>query len=172
MVKLVDRSLSEVRSKGSATATREVFSLAGFIAEAATVASLHAQTRGCLFTVAPVDPAVEIAANREQLLGAVANLLQNAFKFTRRHTEVTLSAYPAADRVHIDVKDNCGGLPSGAAENIFFAFTQNSDDKSGLGLGLTIARQSVTADGGLLTVENLPGSGCKFTISLPRFALN
>ena len=172
MAKLVNRSLSEIRLKGSSLETHEVFSLAAFIAEATTAASLDAQTRGCPFTVTPVDPLLGVAANRELLLGALANLLQNAFKFTHRHTEVTLSAYSEGDRVIIDVSDNCGGLPPGNAEKMFTAFNQQSDDKSGLGLGLTIARQSVTADGGSLTVKDVPGSGCTFTISLPRFILN
>lgn len=171
MTKLVDRSLSEVRLKGSPPKTQEVFSLAAFIAEASTVARLVAQMSGCPFTVTRVNPSLGVAANRELLLGALANLLQNAFKFTKPYTEVTLSAYSTGDRVNIDVTDNCGGLPPGNAEKLFTAFRQEGNDKSGLGLGLTIARESVTADGGSLTVEDTPGSGCTFTISLPRFAL-
>ena len=172
MAKLVNRSLTEVRLKGAARETYEVFSLAAFIAEVKTVASLDAQTRGCPFTVTLVDPSLGVSANRDLLLGAVANLLQNAFKFTHHHTEVTLTAYAAGDHVHIDVRDNCGGLPAGSAEKMFTAFSQQGQDRSGLGLGLTIARQSVTADGGSLTVKDVPGIGCTFTISLPRFTLN
>ncbi|MGZ8992912.1 MAG: ATP-binding protein [Burkholderiaceae bacterium] len=52
------------------------------------------------------------------------NLLQNAFKFTRPHTDVTLSAYADGDRVLIDVKDNCGGLAAGAVAKLFNPFTQ------------------------------------------------
>ena len=171
MDKLINRSLTEVRSKGSTMEAYAVFSVAAFIAEATAVASLDAQTRGCPFTVTQVDPALGIAANRDLLLAALANLLQNAFKFTHHHTEVTLKAYAEGARVNIDVSDNCGGLPAGNAEKMFTAFAQNSVDKSGLGLGLTIARQSVVADGGMLTVKDVPGLGCTFTISLPRFAI-
>jgi len=101
----------------------------------------------------------------------LVNLLQNAFKFTRPGTEVTLNAYAAADRVLIDVKDGCGGIPSGNTETLFKPFSQGSGDKSGLGLGLFIARQSVEADGGILSARDIPGTGCVFTISLPRHAL-
>ena len=55
---------------------------------------------------------------------AVGNLLQNAFKFTRHGTEVTLNAYAAADRILIDVEDNCGGLPTGDTERMFLPFMQ------------------------------------------------
>jgi C4-dicarboxylate-specific signal transduction histidine kinase len=52
------------------------------------------------------------------------------------------------------------------AERMFAPFTQRGDDKSGLGLELTIARKSVSADGGELSVEKLPGYA--FTINMPR----
>lgn len=68
----------------------------------------------------------------------------------------------------MEVADHCGGLPPGSAERMFTPFTQRSDDKSGLGLGLSIARQSIEADGGTLTVRDVPGTGCVFTIGLPR----
>ena len=51
---------------------------------------------------------------------------------------------------------------------MFTPFTQRSDDRSGLGLGLSIARQSIEADAGTLSVRDMPGNGCVFTISLPR----
>jgi signal transduction histidine kinase len=102
------------------------------------------------------------------LFSAVGNLLQNAFKFTRPHTEVLLNAYATADRVLIDVEDNCGGLPPGDAERLFQPFTQGGADKSGVGLGLSICRRSVEANHGVLSVRDLPGKGCVFTIDLPR----
>ena len=102
------------------------------------------------------------------LAAALTNLLQNAFKFTHLHTEVTLSARCADDRVLIEVQDNCGGLPAGMADTLFEPFGQAGQNKSGLGLGLSIARQSVEANGGTLSVRDIPGAGCVFTISLPR----
>jgi signal transduction histidine kinase len=172
MGKLIDRSLSEVRVNGSTAETHQMFSLAAFITEAAGAARLDAHTRGCAFSVADVGPQLGVVANRDLLLGALANLLHNAFKFTHHHTEVTLNAYPLGDRIIIDVGDNCGGLPPGDAERMFSPFTQRSHDKTGLGLGLSIARQNVTEQGGMLTVRDLPGVGCTFTISLPRYAIN
>ncbi len=136
MKQLITRLLAEVQMVGETVEISGIFSLADFISEAANAASLDAQNHGCPFTVAIVDPLLGIEANRDLLLAALANLLQNAFKFTHHHTEVMLNAYAFGDRVLIDVTYNCGGLPAGNAEKMFAPFMQRSDDKSGVGLGL------------------------------------
>lgn len=169
--RLIDRSLADVRVMAGMPARRELVALPAFIAEVQISASLEAQARGCRFVVCSVDPKLAVYGDREMLAAAVGNLLQNAFKFTERETEVSLRAYASADRVLIDVADRCGGLPEGDAEKMFHAFTQNADDRSGLGLGLSICRSSVQANDGILRVRDLPGSGCIFTIDLPRHSL-
>jgi signal transduction histidine kinase len=170
MKRLITTSLDEVRIEGRAPGSGQAFSLASFIDEAGESALLEADRRGGELLVLPVDPVLGIEGNRHLLLAALANVLNNALKFTCPHTRVTLSAYAAGDRVHITVKDHCGGLPSGDAEKMFSPFTQRGDDRTGLGLGLSIARQSIATDDGQITVENFPGIGCAFTISLPRRA--
>jgi signal transduction histidine kinase len=149
----------------------QLISLADFIGDVRITASLEAQTRRCRFTVSDVDKELAVVVDRDMLFSAVGNLLQNAFKFTQPDTEVSLSAYAAADRIRIDVEDHCGGLQSGAAETLFLPFTQTGEDRSGLGLGLAICRRSVEANNGVLRVRNLPPSGCVFTIDLPRHLL-
>jgi len=67
---------------------------------------------------------------------------------------------------------HCGGLLPGTADSIFVPFAQRARDRSGLGLGLSIARQSVEADFGTLTVKDVPGNGCILTICLPRHPLH
>jgi signal transduction histidine kinase len=149
----------------------ELFSLAEFIGEVKLAGELEAQVKGCVLFVSDVDPRLAVDADRDLLFSAVGNLLQNAFKFTHPGSEVTLNAYSAADRILIDVEDNCGGLPAGDAERMFRPFTQTGDDKSGLGLGLSIARRSIEANAGILSVRDVPGSGCVFTIDLPRHTM-
>ena len=168
---LVDRSLADVRVTAGMPPQRQLIPLAGFISEVKISASLEAQARGCGLAVSVVDPGLAVQADRELLFSAVGNLLQNAFKFTEQNTEVLLHAHAAGDRVLIEVEDSCGGLPDGDAERMFQPFTQGNADKSGLGLGLTICRRSVEANGGLLSVRNMPGCGCVFTVDLPRHAI-
>jgi len=169
---LVDRSLTEVRIAAGLPVQHRLFSLAEFIAEVKHSASLEAQVKDCMLTISAVDPLLAVDGDRELLLAAVGNLLQNAFKFTAPHTEVTLNAYAVSDHILIDVEDNCGGLPAGDTEKMFKPFMQGSEDNTGLGLGLSIARLSVEANAGMLTVRNMPGTGCVFTIDLPRHALS
>jgi signal transduction histidine kinase len=168
---LVDRSLTEVRIAAGLPVQHRLFSLAEFVAEVKSSASLEAEVKECVLKVATVDPLLAVDADRDLLLSAVGNLLQNAFKFTRHRTEVTLNAYAVADHILIDVEDNCGGLPPGDSETMFKPFMQHGVDKTGLGLGLSISRLSVESNGGTLTVRNIPGSGCVFTINLPRHTL-
>jgi signal transduction histidine kinase len=169
---LIDRSLSEVRITAGLPVYNRLFSLADFIADIKVSANLEAHVKQCELNVAEVDPRLAVDADKDLLSSAVGNLLQNAFKFTRPHSEVTLNAYGTADRIRIDVADNCGGLPAGDAEKMFEPFTQaDEEDRSGLGLGLAISRRSIAANNGTLSVRDIPGHGCVFTIDLPRHVL-
>lgn len=168
---LISRSLTVIRDAAHAPLHPRVFSLAAFVADAGRVAELYAADKGCPLRVAPVDEQLAIEGNRDLLSAALGNLLQNAFKFTQPGSEVSLHTHASQDWILIDVEDCCGGLAHGAAEAMFEPFQQGFDDKRGLGLGLSIAKGSVEADGGRLTVRNLPGKGCVFTIALPQRAL-
>ena len=106
--------------------------------------------------MSPVDPALAVHVDRELLFSAISNLLQNAFKFTEQNTEVSLNVHATADRILIEVEDSCGGF-EGEAERMFRPFTQGGNDRSGLGLGLSICRRSVEANNGILSVRDMPG---------------
>lgn len=171
LTRLIDISLTDIREVSNQINPLHAFSLADFVAEVQAAAQLAARGRNCELVVPQVDPTLAISGNREALLAAVANLLQNAFKFTGPRTEVALCAFSTSDRIIIEVQDHCGGLPAGSAETMFMPFSQSGKDRSGLGLGLTIAQQSVIANGGVLSVRDVPGVGCVFSINLPRFAI-
>jgi signal transduction histidine kinase len=167
MRSLVDSSLAEVRAGSNVPVPRAIFSVAALVEDARTAAQLEADVRGCVLLVTPVDPVLRVEANRDLLLGSLGNLLSNAFKFTHRHTAVNLVAYEIDDRLFIDVEDRCGGLPASYEDRMFAPFVQLDIDRTGLGLGLAIARQNVESMGGVLTVKNLPEVGCIFTIGFP-----
>ena len=171
MATMLGDSMARVRGSVHAT-THEVFSVAEFIADAARAAGYDAASRGCAFDVGEVDPFLGISGHRAKLLAALANILQNAFKFTHPGTAVGLTTHADGKRIFIEVSDHCGGLPHGATEAMFRPFTQSGEDRSGLGLGLSIARRGVEADGGTLTARDVPGAGCVFTIELPQRPLH
>ena len=168
---LITHTLEEVRATADPSVKPVLFSVSLFINEIKLAAELTAESYGARLVVSVTDETLAIKGHRELLFSALANLLQNAFKFTRPATEVILNVYAQADRILIDVGDQCGGLPAGAADRMFIPYTQIGNDKTGIGLGLSIAKHSVELCEGRLSVEDKPGTGCVFTISLPRYAL-
>ena len=143
-------------------------SLAGIIEDVSIAATIEATARGLQLTVGPVPDDVMIYADPEILVSALSNLVQNAFKFTIPGGHVSLRTLPTADRVQIEIEDECGGLPRGEIEHLFRLFEQRGADRTGLGLGLAISRQGVEDSGGAVRVRDLPGKGCVFTVDLPR----
>ena len=81
---------------------------------------------------------------------------------------MNLIAYEIDDRIFIDVEDRCGGLAPNFAQTMFVPFAQLNIDRTGLGLGLAIARHNVESMGGTLTAKDLPEVGCVFTIGFPN----
>jgi signal transduction histidine kinase len=171
MSSLIDRSLAEVRMNAGMPARYQLLSVADFISDVRISASLEADAYECKLTVSTVDPTLAVDADRDMLFSAVGNLLQNAFKFTAYRSEVKLNAYAESDRILITVEDSGQGLAPGEAERIFQPFTQSGANKSGVGLGLAICRRGTEINNGVLSVQNVPGSGCIFTIDLPRHTL-
>ena len=167
---LISRSLAEVRL-AHGVYNREQFLVAGFIEEIGSAATLDANARGIRLIVTPVEEGVAIQADRQVLAAVVTNLLQNAFKFTRPHTTVTLRVQASAERVLIEVQDECGGLPDGTVDELFRPFEQRSVDRTGVGLGLAFSRCGAEANDGRISARNLPDTGCIFTIDLPRLAV-
>jgi signal transduction histidine kinase len=83
---------------------------------------------------------------------------------------VTLRAHAQGERLIIEVQDECGGIPA-SKKDLFQAFgDRRGTDRSGLGLGLSIARNAVRAHGGDIHIRNMPGTGCVFAIDVPLAA--
>jgi signal transduction histidine kinase len=164
---LIDSSIARVRLESSTLAIERV-SMNDFIEEIEVGATMEANARNVALSVTLAPPGVDVAVDRQLLAGAVVNLLQNAFKFTRAGGRVSLITSSTADKVLIVVEDECGGLAPGKAEELFRPFEKRDADQTGLGLGLSISRKSVEAIGGHIHLRDVPGTGCVFTIELPR----
>jgi signal transduction histidine kinase len=165
---LIGRSLAEVRLT-EGIQYREHIPVSRFIEELTPAATLEANARGLKLIVMPVEDGLVIRADRQVLAAVVGNLLQNAFKFTRPRTTVTVRVAAVAERVLIEIHDECGGLPSGNINELFRPFEQRGVDRTGLGLGLAFSRRGVEGNDGRIYARNLPHhQGCVFTVELPR----
>jgi signal transduction histidine kinase len=117
------------------------------------------------------DATAAMEGDRQLLMCAIMNLVHNALKFTKPGGEIVVTARSTATRLTMSVQDQCGGLPDGAAA-VFTTFTDRRGvDRSGLGLGLSIAKKIVRAHGGDIAVRDNPGTGCIFTVDIPLVAV-
>jgi signal transduction histidine kinase len=163
---LVDKSIADVRLT-SGIQNPEVFSVSKFIDELAAASTLQAVTNAVTIRVF-IENDAQILGDRQNLTAAIKNLLQNAIKFTRPGSTVILRACTSADRILVEVQDECGGLPEGESAELFHPFAQRDSDRTGLGLGLAYSQWAVVANGGRIYVRNLPGTGCVFVVDLPQ----
>jgi two-component system sensor histidine kinase KdpD len=102
----------------------------------------------------------------EQLL---ANLLENAAKYTPAGTPIEIGAQVLPGRVAVEVADRGPGIPPGEEAKLFDKFyrLQREAAQSGVGLGLAICKAIVAAHGGTISAANRPGGGAVFRFELP-----
>jgi len=111
-----------------------------------------------------------IRGDRERLRQVLANLIENAIKYSPAGQEVEVSAQPDNGCVKISVADQGPGIPHDQQRLIFEKFGRADvagGSKPGTGLGLFIARSIAEAHGGTVDVRSSPGAGSTFTLTLP-----
>jgi signal transduction histidine kinase len=166
---LVESTLSDIRTAGSHQRP-EIVSVSVLLNDIGVAAHLQADYNGLQFTVEPLDPGLSVKVDPQLLASAVTNLLSNAFKYTPRGGRVIMRARARGKSVAIEVEDSCGGIPEGTGD-LFQPFGERrATNRTGLGLGLSIARRAVRAQGGDIEVRNTPGKGCTFVIEVPAAA--
>ncbi|WP_327418426.1 sensor histidine kinase KdpD [Streptomyces sp. NBC_01233] len=110
-----------------------------------------------------------IAVDRGLLERAVANIVENAVKYSPDGQPVNVTASALHERVELRVVDRGPGVPDEAKNRIFEPFQRHGDAPrgAGVGLGLAVARGFTEAIGGTLTAEDTPGGGLTMVITLP-----
>jgi K+-sensing histidine kinase KdpD len=110
-----------------------------------------------------------------QTLRAVTNLLENATKYSPPGTPIELGAHLDGGQLCFTVADRGAGIPAEELDRVFEPFYRRADspaDVGGAGLGLTIARGVVEAQGGTLTYVARAGGGSVFTIRVPAMSVS
>jgi two-component system, NtrC family, sensor histidine kinase KinB len=103
-----------------------------------------------------------------QILHVFSNLISNAAKHSKFGDTIVISAQPRSDSVRFSVTDNGPGIPKEFQNKIFERFFRlPGSDRDGVGLGLAITREIVSAHGGNVGLNSSPGHGSEFYFDLP-----
>ena len=110
-----------------------------------------------------------VRADAGLLQRAIVNVLANAVRFSPRGLNARVATSTFGDTVEIRVIDHGGGVPPERRDQLFVPFQRlgDTDNTTGLGLGLTLSKGFVEGMGGGLTAEDTPGGGLTMVISLP-----
>lgn len=166
MEELIDRSLTEVRLRVEPKVLPESVNLLLLVDQIVSTAEIEARIKNQTLNI-QIDPKLAVEADRQLIYSAVSNLIQNALKYTHDGGKIQVRGFIDKDNVIIEVEDECGGLSDTTAD-LFKAFEQHNENRTGLGLGLTIAQQAIKLNHGSIDVRNLPEKGCIFKIELPN----
>jgi PAS domain S-box-containing protein len=130
------------------------------------------ETNGHRFVVDLPEEPLDVHADRDKLRQVLAQLVDNAVKYSREGGTVTISGRQADGSVRLEISDEGAGIPHGEQERIFRKFYRGEAATKegrlgGTGLGLFIAQGLVTAMGGRISVSSSEGAGASFAVALP-----
>jgi signal transduction histidine kinase len=116
-----------------------------------------------------VPPELEADADLNRLRQVIANLLDNAVKYTPAGGRVWIEASGGEDGVRVTVRDTGPGIPAEELPHIWERLYRGDRSRStpGLGLGLSLVQAIVRAHGGRVAARSLPEGGAEFTVQLP-----
>jgi CheY-like chemotaxis protein len=173
LVRLVDDLMEISRiTRGKVELRRERVELAAVVRNAVETSRPHLEAAGHALTVVlPHEPLV-LDADPVRLAQVVANLLNNAAKYTEDAGRIELTAEREGDEAVIRVRDTGIGIPEDMLLGVFEMFAQvdRARDRAqgGLGIGLSLVRSLVQMHGGRVEAASAgPGQGSEFTVRLP-----
>lgn len=163
LARLVDKLLDLSRLEAGSAVPRPDWCAVDEVLDAA----VHGQPDPSRFAVSVADDLPLVRVDGAQLERALANLLENAARFSAPHP-VQVRARAVGSRLVIRVVDRGPGIPVGERRLIFEPFHRaDGAGGQGSGLGLAIVKGFVEVNGGRVAVESLPGQGTTFVIDFP-----
>ncbi len=168
---IIDDLLDLSRLEGEPATRHEPMPVEAVVAEAVEHVRPSAGFRGIAVLVEEIPPSWELVGDRRQLVSALANLLENAVKYSDEGSEVSVRARTDGTTISLDVQDRGAGIPSRELDRIFERFYRVDRGRGratgGTGLGLSIVRHVATNHGGDVRVSSVEGEGSVFTLLLP-----
>lgn len=170
LLRIVNGSLEIAEAQAGATQLRlEDVDLSVLLTEAHEVFLTLAEDADIVLSAeAPASCVVRVDRQRVQRI--VANLVDNAIKYTPSGGSVRLVLVDEGNTARVDVQDSGTGIPAAELPHIFERFYRGDGSRSGpgAGLGLALAQAFARAHGGELTATSIPGEGSTFTLRLRR----
>jgi signal transduction histidine kinase len=173
--RLIDSVLGFARvARGAPGATLAVCDLSDVLGEAVASVEPLARERGFEVRLAPLPAEARVRGERDALVWAVSELVENATKYGRPEGGVDVVVEPAGAHLRVGVLDRGPGVPAEERERVFEPFRRLGDEltreRPGVGLGLALVRGRVEALGGRVGCDPRAGGGTCFWIELERAA--
>mgnify|MGYP000082208006 CR=1 FL=1 len=132
-------------------------------------AAFEAQSRGVTITD-EIPGEFPADMDGELIYRALENVIRNATKYTRAGTAVAVSCASSPERLTVEITDQGPGVAASDLDRIFQPFCRgtSSEDQTGHGLGLAIARHAIDAHGGSIRADHAPDGGLRVTLTIPR----
>jgi PAS domain S-box-containing protein len=156
--------LSLVRKEG---ASLEEVPVKDLLERALELIALQRDFSGVRIVKEFADDAPVLWGAREEIHQILTAVIVNAFEAAGEKGSVTLRSRREGEKIFIEISDNGPGIPPDRQEEIFRHFFTTKSDRGAAGLGLTIARELVVAQGGDIRVRSAEGEGATFTLSFP-----
>lgn len=172
----IDDLLELSQTELSGEVSRQTLEVGSLIATAISRSHYLAEKREVRVEVGDVPSNCRIRGDQLQLESALANLIDNAVKYSEAGDIVTVSADATGETVVLQVKDEGIGIPSSDLDRIFERFYRvdraRSRSTGGTGLGLSIVRHVAQNHAGTVAVTSRVGEGSVFRLSLPNALAN
>jgi signal transduction histidine kinase len=157
--------LSRMQS-GQARLIKELADMSDVLSRSVEIYSVQAKEKQVELRL-HTEPCLTVMGDADRLEQVFNNLLDNAIKNSPSGAAVNVTANRGGDMVNVTVADSGPGIPADHLPHVFERFYQVTGVRTGVGLGLTIAREIVLAHGGAIEVSSQPGEGARFTVNLP-----
>ncbi len=171
VARTIDDLLQLSQIEASELPERELVGVDLLLDEAVDRTRAAADLRSVDLVMSDVPASLAVVGDRRQLVSAVANLCDNAVKYSDPHSKVEVRSRASGGWIEIEVVDQGIGIPTRDQERVFERFYRvdraRSRDTGGTGLGLAIVRHVVQNHDGEITVSSREGDGSTFTLRLP-----
>ena len=170
LIKLVENLLSVTKlEEGKLNLRLQAELLDEIIAEA--LQHISRQKTEHILSFQPAEEMILVKVDARLIMQVIINLVDNAIKYTREGSEITIATQKLGDRAVVRVTDNGPGIPDDRKPLVFEMFYTGAkdiaDSRRSLGLGLSLCKSIITAHGGKIELTDNSPHGAVFTFTLP-----